>query len=337
MKTTFPDNNIFDQACNQAIALLGIQRSVMELPAEPIVLVGFSGGPDSLFLLKVFKHLSDRGFCRVVALHLDHGWRPESAEEAIWCQKAMELLKVDGVIAHARDLVDRVPEESSQEAYGRAMRRTFYEDMLASFDAHLIALGHHFDDQVETFLIRLMRGSSLDGLCGTKELDDVYIRPLLWLRKQDIVAYLDEKKIAYLTDPSNESDLYLRNRLRNNVIPALAACDDRFYKNFESTLQHLRADNLYLDELADAAADKIFRFDEDKQRSIGTVSHLSVDGVLLNRILLHWLIDDGVQFTPSAGFFAEIAKFLLTDRGGSHTISPTDKIMKKNGRFWIEN
>lgn len=174
---------------------------------------------------------------------------------------------------------------------------------------------------METFFIRLMRGTTLSGLTCMKPIDGLYIRPLLEMSKNDIVGYLDTHKIPYLIDPTNESDEYLRNRIRLHVLPALQNADPRFTNNFFRTLEHLQQaeevldlatqENLQRCRIAPSLttqADPIEGSERDNNLEITAL--LSNPSYLIKRILLAWLIEHKVPFTPSDGFLNEMIRFI---------------------------
>ena len=113
----------------------------------------------------------------------------------------------------------------SQEDRGRRLRRTFLEKIAKEHSADAIALGHHQDDQQETFFLRLIRGASITGLAGMKPRHGLYIRPLLDCKKESILTYLRTEGLSFLHDSTNEDDSFLRNGIRLNVLPALRSCD----------------------------------------------------------------------------------------------------------------
>ena len=201
------------------------------------IIIGLSGGPDSVFLLHFLAHLRPTYNLTLVAAHLDHQWRENSADDVLFCRQLCDTLNIPLASNTISDLGLSLKFNGSQEEIGRKARRFFLESVKAQQNAHTIALGHHAQDQQETFFIRLVRGASLSGLTGMKVKEKDYIRPLLATNKKVILEYLHANNISYLRDPSNESDAYLRNRIRKHVIPALQLCDTRFETNFASTLE----------------------------------------------------------------------------------------------------
>jgi tRNA(Ile)-lysidine synthetase-like protein len=319
---------------------------------RPTIVLGLSGGPDSVFLLYVLEKLHSTGAITLHVAHLDHGWRQTSADDAAWCAVLCAQHNIPFHSAHARDFEHNLTMNGSREAFARTLRRTFFEQVATSVNADAIALAHHADDQQETFFIRLLRGSSLTGLCAMQPIEGRYIRPLLDITKATILAYLYENNLSYRTDETNAANDYLRNRIRNHVIPALKQCDQRFDKTFANTLAALQQEENFLEEITNKAFVKIFALNEEHPSRLPVASSehtyqttqllgnreqfMLLHSVIQNRIIIAWLIAAKVPFSPSAGFIAEIIRFINNAAGGSHTINTTTRIIKKQQRFWIE-
>lgn len=300
------------------------------------IVIGLSGGPDSVVLLYLLYTISQEIEIELVAAHLDHGWRSNSADDVAWCKELCKKLSIPFYHEHANNIHLSKKITGSAEAQGRLLRRTFFENLATKLDADLIALGHHADDQQETFFLRLIRGSSLSGLCCMNTFAGNYFRPLLSVSKKFILAYLQAHNIDYLIDYTNESTDYLRNRIRKLVLPALQACDERFDKNILSTIQNLREEDNFLDEITQQNFSSIFSKDHQTNQYVGNLpAFKQLHPVLQKRILIFWFIQVNVQFTPQLSFLHEVIKFLTSHRGGTHQLHTNWAIIKKAQKFWI--
>jgi tRNA(Ile)-lysidine synthase len=184
------------------------------------VLVAVSGGPDSTALLVALTKLAPRLGISLAAATVDHGLRAAAAAEAEAvrrrCQQLgvpCELLKVDVGRARRRHM-------SVQEA-AREARLAVLDRTAAHLGCTKIALGHHADDQAETVLFRVLRGTGLAGLAGIPYRRGAFIRPLLDVRRAQILSFLAKRKLDYSVDPSNLDRHYARARLRQDVLPVL--------------------------------------------------------------------------------------------------------------------
>lgn len=293
-----------------------------------IIVVGLSGGPDSVFLLHLLASLQKTYNLSLIAAHLNHEWRVESNQEQQESKNLAYALNIPFVTTNRTELSTFVTYNGSQEEYGRKMRRYFFEKVAQKYKADSIALAHHAQDQEETFFIRLIRGSSLTGLTAIKPKNGLYIRPLLETHKADILDWLHSNKITYATDKSNLSHDYLRNRIRMDVLPALRACDERFEKNFITTLNRLKTTEEFLEHLTQKRFAEISSI-KNNQRIITIAQFLDTDQALHHRLLLHWLITEQMPFPTTQAFFDEIIRFLKTPNGGQHSIHTKWSLVKK--------
>jgi tRNA(Ile)-lysidine synthase len=305
------------------------------IPKGSTIVLGLSGGPDSVFLLHFLAVAHHAGIITLVTAHLDHGWRAESAADADWCvQEAQKL----GIVCHVGQLSDfspHIPGNGSQEELGRRARRLFLEQIAGYYTQSHIALGHHAQDQQETFFIRLLRGATISGLTGMKPLAGQYVRPLLETNKAEIVTYLDTHGICYLTDSSNSSYDYLRNRIRHTVLPALHMADTRFDQNFKKTVSRLQATQDYLQEQAKLALKTMSMHHNDVYK-INTTQLLTLHPVMQQQIIITWLIAHQLPFSPSEPFLQEILRFARHGHNSRHAIHQGWSLIKKKEWLWVE-
>lgn len=185
--------------------ILAVIRQEKLLDGGEIVVVGVSGGPDSMALLHVLAALAPLLRIKVIAAHVNHGLRPDEAEtekvlveqEARCLSVACESVAVD-VPAEARK------RKISIEHAARDLRYGFFADVAGKYGADRIAVAHTADDQAEEVLLRLIRGTGRTGLAGMRMIrDKTIIRPLLTIAKDTLLAYLADRKIPFSTDSSN--------------------------------------------------------------------------------------------------------------------------------------
>ncbi|MDY6950888.1 MAG: tRNA lysidine(34) synthetase TilS [Thermodesulfobacteriota bacterium] len=195
------------------------------LAPEDIVVVGVSGGPDSVALLHCLVALKERRCLNVVVAHLNHQLRGETAsQEAVFVKSLALRLGVPCEIGE-RDVASYAHEHrlSIQEA-ARKVRYAFYRDVCRKHGATKIALGHQADDNAESVLIHLLRGTGPKGLAGIPPVRDrCIIRPLIEMHRAQILRFLEAGGVAYVEDQSNVDFKYLRNRIRHELLPSLRA------------------------------------------------------------------------------------------------------------------
>ncbi len=309
------------------------KTSTSNLPgigAKSTIIIGLSGGPDSVYLLHRLVEMRDELGLTLFAAHLDHEWRPTSTDDAQFCASLCAYWKVPLISKKASELGKAFIGNGSQEQLGRNMRRFFLEEVKKECNANFIALAHHQDDQIETFFINLIRGTGLAGLGGMKEADGTYIRPLLHLTKQDILEYLKEHQIHYQIDPTNTSDAYLRNRIRAAVIPALSTCDARALHNIPRTMQHAQETELFLQTITKQTLTEIL--DEDEQ-SLDLTKFFALDRYLQKRVIKTWLECQVKIMRSSQAYIDEVIRFLESPQGGKHQIAPGLILSKKSQKL----
>ncbi len=222
----------------------------------PLIL-GVSGGADSLSLMHI---LNDFGYSIVVG-HLDHSIRPESTEEAETVRDMAQAMSLTTVIEKVKVLEEAEKLGLNLEDASRKARYRFLFKLAEQKNAQAVVVAHHADDQAETILMNLIRGAGLTGLKGMQSIsqnskwsDEIpLVRPLLSIWKAEIERYCLERKIVFLEDPSNKDSRFLRNRIRNEIIPLLETSNPKFKKSLMQTADIWEADDNLLTVLTDSA------------------------------------------------------------------------------------
>ena len=217
------------------------------------VLVGVSGGPDSVALLRSLIELKRELNIELVVVHLNHGARgAESDRDAQFVRHLGEELKVKTLIEKRDVPAERWVSKTSFQETARQVRLEFFENVMKQTGAQKIALGHTSDDQVETVLMNLLRGSGMEGLGGMNPVRFPFIRPLFYCSRSEIIEFLNGRKIPWCQDSSNEKTDYLRNRVRLELIPFLQEkYNPKIMENLFEASGIFRADNDLLNTLVD--------------------------------------------------------------------------------------
>ena len=187
-------------------------------PGERVV-AGVSGGADSVCLLFVLLKIREEIPFSLHVVHVNHGIRREAGEDAAYVEKLCSKFGIPFILVKENVRERAAAEKRSEEEMGRLVRYQAFEKVLKEVGANKIAVAHNSNDQAETMLFHLFRGSGLSGLCGIRPVRDQIIRPILCLERKEIEQYLEEKKIAYCRDATNEEDDYTRNRIRHHILP----------------------------------------------------------------------------------------------------------------------
>lgn len=191
------------------------------------VVIGVSAGPDSMCLLDLLQKKTTK----IVVCHINHNVRKESIEEEEYITKYCQ----DKNIILEKTTINNY-QENNFENEARKKRYMFYEEILKKYNSKTLLLAHHGDDLIETILMKISRGSNLEGYAGIKEVSNVknyqIIRPLLKYTKEDIINYNKSNNIKYYNDSSNQSTNYTRNRYRLNILPLLKKENKNIHKKY---------------------------------------------------------------------------------------------------------
>lgn len=183
------------------------------------ILIGLSGGADSVFLFNVLYEIREELGFDIITCHVNHAYRDTALRDEEFSKKISEEKNIK-FFSKKVDMKQYSIENSiSLEDSGRILRYKCFNDILKSENFNKIAVAHHMDDQVETFFLHLFRGSGIDGLCGMQYRNKNIIRPLLDISKSDILKYLEENNIKFVTDETNFIADVQRNKIRLEMLP----------------------------------------------------------------------------------------------------------------------
>lgn len=251
------------------------------LNKEDIIILGCSGGPDSMALLSILKDIREKIPFSIVCCHVNHNIRKESFEEKEflenWCRDR-EIAFESMVIEHYGD--DNFHNEA------RTIRYHYFEEIVRKYNANYLMTAHHGDDLTETILMRLVRGSTLIGYAGFRqEISQsgyTLVRPLITVSKEKIYQFNQEHQIPYVIDSSNEKEIYTRNRYRKKILPFLKEEDSNYYQKFLKYSKTLIKYSDYIDRQAFKEYQKIY---EPDQKSFSISRFLEIDSVLQEKVL----------------------------------------------------
>ena len=221
------------------------------------IVIGLSGGPDSMCLLDIIKSLNKN--IKIVCAHINHNIRKESFEE----QKFIEDYCQKNELIFETTTFDKKSEEQDyNELELREKRYNYFETIIKKYNAKYLFTAHHGDDLVETILMRISRGSNLKGYTGfqveTKKKNYKVIKPLIFLTKEDINTYNKERNIPYVLDKTNDEDNYTRNRYRHNVLPFLKGENQNIHLKYLKFSRELLTYYEYVDKVVNKEIDKRF-------------------------------------------------------------------------------
>jgi tRNA(Ile)-lysidine synthase len=234
-----------------------VERAILEhalLPVGAPVVVAVSGGPDSVCLLDVLVALAPGHGWRLHVAHLNHGLRGEQSDsDAAFVAELAAGYSLPCTVERRDVEAYRRAMRLSLEAAARQVRYAFLEEVAARTGAPAVALGHTQDDQAETVVLNLLRGSGLDGLRGMPWRRGRFVRPLLGVSHVEVQEYCHVRGLRYRIDPSNFDPAFLRNRVRHELLPVLEGYNPAIRRVLARTAEALSLDATIIESVCDAA------------------------------------------------------------------------------------
>ena len=297
-----------------------IQRHGL-LTGKRLVLVGLSGGADSVALLGVLVRL---GYpCR--ALHCNFHLRgDESDRDEVFARQFADSLGVPFVKVDFDTRGYAAIHQESIEMAARSLRYRWFEEQRQAFNAEAIAVAHHRDDSVETLLMNLLRGSGIRGLGGIRPRNGQVVRPLLAVSRAEIEEWLQTQGWDYVTDSSNLSDAYTRNFIRLRVLPLLEQLNPAARETIARSAAHL------------SAAEQLYAYtvEEARKAVFITADSLSIEALMRypspETLLYEWLRPLGFSRIVVGELFES-----LTGLSGKQFYSATHQVLKDRDRLYI--
>lgn len=232
-----------------------IKKLPLTIPNEIPIVIGCSAGPDSMALLHYLKENTPN---QLICTHINHNIRKESKEEEIY----LSIFCQEHNITFETTTIEQYT-ENNFENEARNKRYTFYEQILQKYNTPYLFLAHHGDDLIETILMKIVRGSNLEGYAGIKTIakkNNYYIiRPFLEYTKQDLIQYNKQNNIKYYIDKSNADTTYTRNRYRHHILPLLKKENTNIHKQFLKYSNTLLEYNNYLEEELQSIYPKVIK------------------------------------------------------------------------------
>lgn len=321
-----------------------IRRNRLLLPGDRVI-VALSGGADSVCLLVLLNEFKDELGISLKAVHVHHGLRGREADRDSEYAKALsKSLSLPFSCAHVDAAGYAREHRLSVEEAGRLLRYEILETERISFEGNKIAVAHHKDDQAETILYHLFRGTGLKGLGGIRPERDRIIRPLLAVSKREILAYLEEKGISYCEDSTNTHTDYARNRIRGILLPAITK---QINARAEDNIIHAGEMAAKADEYLEKQAEKFLKewavLDTDEK---GTVlsSRVRTEGLIPEEDIIKTYVLRAMIRVVSGSMkdismiHVESAKALLWARSGKQIDLPGGLIaLRSSDCLWIKN
>ena len=314
------------------------------------IVVGVSGGPDSMTLLNVLIHLKEKYKLnyQITVAHINHMIRQEAEEETKYVQKFCKKNNIECFIK--REKVEELAKEekTGTEEAGRKLRYSFFDEVSEKVQANKIATAHNSNDNAETVLMNIMRGSGTSGLKGIEPIrDNKYIRPLIDCSRKEIEEYCNEQKLEPKIDRTNFENVYTRNKIRNLLIPYI---QENFNPNIVSSLNRLSELALNENQFIESKVEESYRQvliceklgnkeNEDKKSVILDLKNFNkLDLVIKNRLMLYTI---GRVLGNSQNIekvhIEDLVKLCKNNVGNKYlTPNKNIKVMIKDGKIFFQ-
>ena len=246
------------------------------------IVIGVSGGPDSMCLLHILNEIKNEFGFEIVVAHINHMIREEADEETKYVEDFCKKINVDCFVKKV-DVIEKSNEEKiGTEEAGRKVRYVFFEEILNKVGANKIATAHNANDNAETVLMNIIRGTGTSGLKGIEPIrDNKFIRPIIECERAEIEEYCELQKLNPKIDKSNFENVYTRNKIRNIIIPEIKKEINPNVVNSLNKLSNLaKQENEFLQKYVDEIMDK--KLIIDKKINKQTKDSLSENQLVLN-------------------------------------------------------
>lgn len=267
-----------------------IKNNRLILNGDKIVL-GVSGGPDSISMLNILRELKEGGtlqFSMVVA-HINHMIREEAVEDEKYVEDYCKKNGIECYVKRINVIEYAQNNKIGIEEAGRKARYDFFDEIAQKTNANKIAIAHNKNDKIETIIMHILRGSGLSGLKGIEPIrNNRYIRPLIDCERQEIEDYCEKEKLNPRIDKTNFENDYTRNKIRNIVIPYIK---EEFNPNIIETINRLSevitAEENYMDKIVKEIYDKILIETKETEISLSLKEFNKQEEVIKNRLILY--------------------------------------------------
>jgi tRNA(Ile)-lysidine synthase len=280
------------------------------------LLIAISGGIDSV----VLTHLCHKSKLDFALAHCNFNLRGKEsdADENFVLQLSKDLNKECFIECFETETYAKQHKLSTQMA-ARELRYKWFKELAEQLDFDYILTAHHTDDNLETFLINLSRGTGLDGLIGIPEINEAIVRPLLRFSREEIEAYANANNLNWREDASNRSTKYLRNKLRLEVIPKLKEINPQLLQNFKQTITHLKDSKAIIDDSIENISDTVISevSDNEIRFNISKIEALNTPKAYLYELLKDY------NFTAWNDVYN-----LLNAQSGKYVVSATHRLIK---------
>jgi len=311
-------------------------RNNRMIDSDDLVIAGVSGGADSICLLFLLEGLQKKLNFTLAVCHINHGIRTDASDDEAYVKSICQKLGVSFFTLHADVPALSVKWKLSEEETGRKVRYEFFDRVAREEypdkykDGKVkIAVAHHANDRAETFLLNLFRGTGLKGLESIQPVRGNVIRPLLTLHRNEIESYLKERNIEFCTDSTNAEDTYLRNKVRNRIIPYVEEeISPRVIERINNTADLVKEADRFIDKQVCLAEERCMESAAENEVTFDCQKLLEEDPYIQSKLILKGIsrVTDGAK---DIGAVHVRAVLLLLATEGSHSVDLPYRVKAK--------
>lgn len=294
-----------------------IEENHLIIPGEKII-VAVSGGPDSVCLFHALWQLKEKLKINLAICHYNHRLRGgDSYNDFEFVKKFAKKYNVEFIEGEA--LADNLF-KSEDEA--REARYAFFKKIFQKGGGEKIALGHNLNDQVETFFLRLLRGTGLSGLKSIPYSREKFIRPLLSISRNEILKYLKEENLAFCVDQTNYEPKYIRNYFRHGIFPLLYKINPNLDETISGTISIIQSEDLLLSQLTKSAYNRILLSESKEEIVLSRRKWLLIPAPLRMRIIREAILRINSLLDITVKQMQEVVKLIEKGEGKKKKILP---------------
>lgn len=319
--------------------VLNTIKKYEQIKSGDTIVVGVSGGPDSICLLNILKNLQNELKINIVVAHINHMIREEADSETEFVQEFCDKRNIRCFVKRADVLKIAKEKKLGTEEIGRKIRYDFFEEIKDKVGGNKIATAHNANDNAETVLMNLLRGTGSTGLKGIEPIrDNKLIRPIIECTRQEIEQYCNEKGLSPKYDKTNQENIYTRNKIRNLLIPYI---QKNFNPNIIETINRMSNliadDEIYFRSIVKQSYNDVFIGKNEKEIILDLKKFNILEKVIKSRLIIYTINEllgttNGIEKIH----IEDIIK-LCENNIGNKYLSPNKniKIMVKNKKIFF--
>ncbi len=291
------------------------------------VIVGVSGGPDSMTLLTLLLELKEEYNLQIYVAHVNHMIRENAIKDEEYVKKFCDKNNIKLFIKRENIIEKSKQDKKGLEETGREVRYNFFEEVSKNTNSNKIAIAHNLNDKIETIIMNLTRGTGISGLKGIEPKREKYIRPLIEIERSEIEKYCEEKKLNPRIDESNQDNTYTRNKIRNIVIPYIKKeLNTNIINNLNRLSEIVKENEEYLEKITTEAYKEILLEKQEKIIRFDTKKFIKQEKIIQKKLILKGIEEVLGTTQGIEKVNIEDILLLLNNNIGNKYIAPTKKI-----------